>query len=226
MWKTLNRTYQNQKRRPVATDLNPKAVTNNELFGFVNPSTREWRDGLFSSIMRDLANVSHDGPKWIIFDGDIDPMWIESLNTVMDDNKVLTLASNERIPLTPTMRLLFEISHLKTATPATVSRAGILFINASDLGWNPYVASWIDRREVQSERANLTILFDKYVPMCLDALRTKFKVRVFFLSLIVLLFEQRSVYSHELRGFSLVLLQTPAPTNTCSESCRSPRTAT
>ena len=51
--------------------------------------------------------------------------------------QVLTLASNERIPLTPPMRLLFEISHLKTATPATVSRAGILFINAADLGWNP-----------------------------------------------------------------------------------------
>lgn len=117
--------------------------------------------------MRDLANITHDGPKWIILDGDIDPMWIESLNTVMDDNKVgakhpggfahllsqghqlqasatmsrfpqvLTLASNERIPLTPTMRLIFEISHLRTATPATVSRAGILYINPADLGWNP-----------------------------------------------------------------------------------------
>lgn len=87
--------------------------------------------------MRDMANLTHKGPKWIVLDGDIDPMWIESLNTVMDDNKILTLASNERIPLTPTMRLLFEISHLKTATPATVSRAGILYINASDLGWLP-----------------------------------------------------------------------------------------
>ena len=93
--------------------------------------------GLFSVIMRDLANIASDSPKWIVLDGDIDPMWIESLNTVMDDNKVLTLASNERIPLTPTMRLLFEISHLRTATPATVSRAGILFINSTDLGWNP-----------------------------------------------------------------------------------------
>ena len=87
--------------------------------------------------MRDMSNLTHSGPKWIVLDGDIDPMWIESLNTVMDDNKILTLASNERIPLTPTMRLLFEISHLKTATPATVSRAGILYINAGDLGWLP-----------------------------------------------------------------------------------------
>ncbi|KAJ7428444.1 hypothetical protein BTVI_00587 [Pitangus sulphuratus] len=92
--------------------------------------------------------------------------------------QVLTLASNERIPLKPTMRLLFEISHLRTATPATVSRAGeswrILYINPSDLGWNPPVSSWIDGREIESERANLTILFDKYLPVCLDTLRTRY----------------------------------------------------
>ncbi|KAL6090808.1 hypothetical protein STEG23_013234, partial [Scotinomys teguina] len=173
--RSLHKTYQVMRRRPVWTDLNPKAVTNDELFGIINPATREWKDGLFSSIMRELANISHDGPKWILLDGDIDPMWIESLNTVMDDNKVLTLASNERIPLNPTMRLLFEISHLRTATPATVSRAGILYINPADLGWNPPVSSWIDQREVQTERANLTILFDKYIPTCLDTLRTRFK---------------------------------------------------
>ncbi|CAF0886754.1 unnamed protein product, partial [Adineta ricciae] len=172
IWKTLNRLYSNEKRRPVAIDLDPKAVTNNELFGFMNPSTREWKDGLFSTIMRDLASMAHDGPKWIVLDGDIDPMWIESLNTVMDDNKVLTLASNERIPLNPTMRLLFEISHLRTATPATVSRAGILYINPQDLGWGPQVATWIDSRPIQSERANLQILFDKYLPPCMEMLKS------------------------------------------------------
>ncbi|RVE68725.1 hypothetical protein OJAV_G00094270 [Oryzias javanicus] len=173
--KSLYTTYKNIKLRPVWADLNPKAVTNDELFGIVHPATREWKDGLFSSIMRDLANITHDGPKWIVLDGDIDPMWIESLNTVMDDNKVLTLASNERIPLKPSMRLIFEISNLRTATPATVSRAGILYINPGDLGWNPLVSSWIKKREHQSERTNLSFLFDKYVPSCLDALRTRFK---------------------------------------------------
>lgn len=45
--------------------------------------------------MRDLANITHKGPKWIILDGDIDPMWIESLNTVMDDNKVGAITPQE-----------------------------------------------------------------------------------------------------------------------------------
>ncbi|XP_043280985.1 dynein beta chain, ciliary-like [Venturia canescens] len=174
VWKTLNRTYFNQKLKPYYNDLNPKAVTNDELFGVINPATREWRDGLFSVLMRDQANLTGDGPKWIVFDGDIDPMWIESLNTVMDDNKVLTLASNERIALTKHMRLLFEISNLRTATPATVSRAGILYINPQDLGWNPFVTSWIESREYV-ERAILVILFDKYIPTLLEASKTKFK---------------------------------------------------
>uniref|UniRef100_A0A3Q3RCI8 Dynein heavy chain hydrolytic ATP-binding dynein motor region domain-containing protein n=1 Tax=Monopterus albus TaxID=43700 RepID=A0A3Q3RCI8_MONAL len=130
------KTYANMKMKPVWSDINPKAVTTDELFGYLHPATREWKDGLFSSTMRELTSLSHDGPKWIVLDGDIDPMWIESLNTVMDDNKVLTLASNERISLSSSMRLLFEISHLKAATPATVSRAGILFVNPQDLGWN------------------------------------------------------------------------------------------
>uniref|UniRef100_A0A4X2M0M8 AAA+ ATPase domain-containing protein n=1 Tax=Vombatus ursinus TaxID=29139 RepID=A0A4X2M0M8_VOMUR len=173
--RTLNRTYVNMKQKPIWNDLNPKAVTTDELFGFIHHATREWKDGLFSSLLREQANLLHDGPKWIVLDGDIDPMWIESLNTVMDDNKVLTLASNERVALSPHMRLLFEISHLRTATPATVSRAGILYVNPQDLGWSPYVASWIDKRSHQSEKANLTIFFDKYVPPCLDKLRTSFK---------------------------------------------------
>lgn len=175
VWKTLNKTYQNQKRKPTYNDLNPKAVTNDELFGIVNPATREWKDGLFSIIMRDQANLGGTGPKWIVLDGDIDPMWIESLNTVMDDNKVLTLASNERIALTKEMRLLFEIANLRTATPATVSRAGILYINPQDLGWNPFVASWINTRQNESEKSILNVLFEKYVPPMLDVFRLKLK---------------------------------------------------
>jgi len=38
-----------------------------------------------------------------------------------------------------------------------------------------YVASWIETRRYQSDKANLTVLFDKYVPPYLEQLRTRFK---------------------------------------------------
>lgn len=75
-------------------------------------------------------------------DGDIDPEWIEAMNTVMDDNKMLTLASNERIAMTPSMRMILEIEDMRNATPATASRGGCLCINESDIGYLPYLNIW------------------------------------------------------------------------------------
>ena len=43
--KSLFKTYQNLKRKPMMCDINPKAVTTDELFGYINPATREWKDG-------------------------------------------------------------------------------------------------------------------------------------------------------------------------------------
>ena len=73
-------------------------------------------------------------------------------------------------------RLLFEIGDLRTATPATVSRAGILYISQGDLGWNPYVTSWIEKREKASEKVHLTSLVEKYVPILHRECRRQFKV--------------------------------------------------
>jgi dynein heavy chain len=173
--KALFDVYRLQGQKPVWCDLNPKACTNHELYGYINMATRDWVDGLFSSLMRDMSNIDNDHNKWLVFDGDIDTMWVESLNTVMDDNKILTLASNERIPLNPTMRMLFEIANLSYASPATVSRAGILFVNPTDLGWNPCVQTWIDNLESPGQRSNLMMLFEKYIPPLLEAMKIRFK---------------------------------------------------
>lgn len=70
-----------------------------ELYGYVNMATREWKDGLLSFNMRELSNVPNEDPKWILLDGDLDANWIESMNSVMDDNRLLTLPSNERCVL-------------------------------------------------------------------------------------------------------------------------------
>jgi dynein heavy chain len=175
-WKSLQMAM--SKRDPqnkvTVRDLNPKAITSHELYGHFSDTNGEWHDGLLSSIMRELANVEDTKPKWIILDGDLDTEWIESMNSVMDDNRILTLANNDRIPLKAHMRLIFEISHLKYATPATVSRAGILYISERDIGWNPYVTSWIDRRP-NTERAHMLILVDKYIPESLRYIRREFK---------------------------------------------------
>jgi dynein heavy chain len=129
--------------------LNPKAVDNSELLGYYT-KTKEWKNGVLSHLIKiqskceEKYKESHDH-KWTILDGDIDPDWIESLNTVMDDNKTLTLLSSDRIALTASMRLLFEISNLRNATPATVSRAGVLYIDEKEIGWGPFKDSWLDR---------------------------------------------------------------------------------
>ena len=115
-------------------------------------ATREWKDGLLSKTLRSLGEINDINPKWLVLDGDLDTVWIESMNSVMDDNKILTLASNERIPLKEHMRMLFEIRDLRFATPATVSRAGILYISDTQgYQWRAYVSSWVAKQKVSDE---------------------------------------------------------------------------
>lgn len=144
-WKTLAQARKMRNNPTKVVDLNPKAVKTEELYGYMNMATREWKDGLLSKVMRELGQMPNDHPKWILLDGDLDANWIESMNSVMDDNRMLTLASNERIPLKSHMRLIFEIRDLKYATPATVSRAGILYISTDDgTQWRSLIQSWLD----------------------------------------------------------------------------------
>lgn len=91
---------------------------------------------------------------------------------------MLTLASNERIPLTSSMRLLLEINHMNHCSPATVSRGGVIFVNAEDIGWKPAVESWVERLEAAEYRPLLTALFGRYVESTLEHCRRAFKTVV------------------------------------------------
>ena len=79
--------------------LNPKSISMGELYGEENPDTKEWTDGLASKIIREFAQDDSQRRNWTVFDGPVDALWIENMNTVLDDNMTLCLANGERIKL-------------------------------------------------------------------------------------------------------------------------------
>merc|ERR550514_77893 len=145
--------------------LNPKAITLNELYGAYDLATFEWMDGILSCMFKALAESERPEEKWIMFDGPVDTLWIESMNSVMDDNKVLTLINGDRIVMSATMSFLFEVLDLSVASPATTSRAGMIYIDAENLGWEPVTKSWLEQKygEDQEMIDFMNGLFTKYV---------------------------------------------------------------
>ena len=109
--------------------IDPKAVNKENLYGKLDQTTLFWTDGVFTGTLRKiLDNQRGESSKlhWIIFDGDVDPEWTENLNSVLDDNKLLTFPHGDSLSIPPNVRIMFEVESLKYATLATVSRCGIV----------------------------------------------------------------------------------------------------
>ena len=178
-WRTLQMAHNQLKKAGKAIwekvntyVVNPKAFSLDELFGGYDLVTREWTDGTLSNCMREACADEKSDWKWILMDGPVDTLWIESMNTVLDDNKLLTLISGERISMPPMVKCLFEVEDLSVASPATVSRAGMIYCDISGLGWRPYIESWLEAKAADPDKSELvpviTGLVDKFVEKFLE----------------------------------------------------------
>ncbi|CAD7941177.1 unnamed protein product [Amoebophrya sp. A25] len=179
-WKTLQEAKCNLKadkiegfEKVLSYILNPKSVTMDQLYGAYDLSTMEWMDGVLSSLMRIMCQDEKADEKWLLLDGPVDTLWIESMNTVLDDNKVLTLINGDRISMPGTVRLLFEVQDLKVASPATVSRAGMVYFDTLDMGYMAPYQSWsaVTYKDNEEKRNYMQELGDKWFPSLLNVRR-------------------------------------------------------
>ncbi|KAM8794253.1 dynein axonemal heavy chain 2 [Eudromia elegans] len=140
--------------------LNPAALSPGELYGEYDPDTGDWQDGVLAGLLRDACADERPEATWLVLDGPVAPLWMDALHPALDECRVLPLGSGERITLPAQVSLLLEVEELAGASPAAVSRCGVIYVPYG--GWQPHVHAWLSTRP-QAEAETLQRLFDKFL---------------------------------------------------------------
>ncbi|KAI8621722.1 dynein heavy chain and region D6 of dynein motor-domain-containing protein [Chytriomyces sp. MP71] len=167
LWQVLEKAWRKCGLKLKKHVVNPKAIDRYALLGKMDLDTREWFDGILTYASRQAVKESLDIHTWILCDGDIDPEWVESLNSVLDDNRLLTMPNGERIQFGPNVNFIFETHNLKFASPATVSRMGMIYLSDDSLDAKSIVKSWISKQP-ENSHSNLISWLEMYFFRALD----------------------------------------------------------
>ena len=154
--------------------INPKSITMGQLYGEFDPNTREFIDGVLPKLYRQASEDPTPDRKFVLFDGPVDAIWIENMNTVLDDNRKLCLTSGEMLQMSAEMSMIFETNDLSVASPATVSRCGMVYMEPESLGNTPLILSWfqtLPKLIPMKTRLKLMSYFDIYLQLSLTFLR-------------------------------------------------------
>ncbi|KAL6447918.1 hypothetical protein ACFW04_000175 [Cataglyphis niger] len=150
----------------------PEVVDNDMLFGYFCDKSGVWKDGLCTSIFRRFTEDTSTDRKWLVFDGTLSGTWLENLNTIFDESKMLYLTSGERLPVTESMSVIFETTSTIEISPSLISRCGIIYIDSHSIGWRPHVLSHIAKNNIYDGYDKILLaLFDWTINPCLDFLR-------------------------------------------------------
>jgi len=167
LWSVLKAALIKCGQAVVTHVMNPKAMPRQQLLGSMDLDTREWKDGVLTDAARKAVKEPQTVKTWIVCDGDVDPEWIESLNSVLDDNRLLTMPNGERIAFGDNVNFLFETHDLSFASPATVSRMGMVFLSDDDVDVTRLVHRWLNTQD-ESVRMNLSGWIDDLFFRALD----------------------------------------------------------
>jgi len=164
IWRLVQQAYEKLGQKMSVHVMNPKSMPREKLLGHMDVDTREWSDGVLTAAARECVRQPPETRCWIVCDGDIDPKWVESLNSVLDDNHLLTLPTGERISFGDNVNFIFETNDLRFASPATVSRMGMIFMSEEDVDIDRLVSSWLKRQPEEIQFKLQPLVEDLFPP--------------------------------------------------------------